>query len=64
LLLQSLYGPSDCELEDALVDRLSLRRFAGLALHEAVPDHTVLNRFRNLLVEQDRLTALFAELDH
>src|SRR3977135_4515748 len=51
LLLQSLYGLSDRELEDALNDRLSFKRFVGLSLGEAAPDHTVLHRFRNLLIE-------------
>jgi IS5 family transposase len=63
LLLQSLYGLSDSELEEALADRLSFRRFVGLALDETVPDHTTLNRFRNLLVEEKLLEKLFAELD-
>src|ERR1700712_2264428 len=64
LLLQSLYGLSDRKLEDALGDRLSFRRFAGLGLDETIPDHTVLNRFRNLLVAQGLLDRLFDELDH
>ena len=63
LLLQSLYGLSDRELEEALGDRLSFRRFVGLGLEEAVPDHTVLNRFRNLLVTQGLLERMFDELD-
>lgn len=63
LLLQSLYGLSDMELEEALADRLSFRRFVGLGLDETVPDHTTLNRFRNLLVEEQLLEKLFAELD-
>jgi IS5 family transposase len=63
LLLQSLYGLSDSELEEALADRLSFRRFVGLALDEAVPDHTTLNRFRNLLIEAGLLEKLFSELD-
>ena len=63
LLLQSLYGLSDRELEEALDDRLSFRRFAGLSLEEAVPDHTVLNRFRNRLAAEGLLAKLFAELD-
>ena len=63
LLLQSLYGLSDRELEEALCDRLSFRRFCGLSLEETVPDHTVLNRFRNLLIEKRLLEKLFAELD-
>lgn len=63
LLLQSLYGLSDRELEEALDDRLSFRRFAGLSLEAAVPDHTVLNRFRNRLAAEGLLEKLFAELD-
>jgi transposase, IS5 family len=63
LLLQSLYGLSDRELEEALDDRLSFRRFAGLSLEEAVPDHSVLNRFRNVLASEGLLEKLFAELD-
>jgi transposase, IS5 family len=63
LLLQSLYGLSDRELEEALDDRLSFRRFVGLSLEEPVPDHTVLNRFRNLLVGDGLLERLFGELD-
>jgi IS5 family transposase len=63
LLLQALYGLSDRELEDALGDRLSFRRFIGLSLEEQVPDHTVLNRFRNRLAAEGIIDKLFAELD-
>ena len=63
LLLQGLYGLSDRELEDALNDRLSFRRFVGLDLAMDAPDHTVLNRFRNRLVAEGLLEKLFAELD-
>src|ERR1700684_710423 len=63
LLLQSLYGLSDRELEEALGDRLSFKRFVGLSLEDAVTDPTGLNRFRNQLVEQGLLEKLFGELD-
>jgi IS5 family transposase len=63
LLLQSLYGLSDRELEAALMDRLSFKRFAGLSLEDATPDHTVLNRFRNRLIEEKLLEDVFSELD-
>ena len=63
LLLQSLYGLSDAELEAALGDRLSFKRFVGLSLEDEVPDHTTLCRFRNRLVEEGLLDRLFAELD-
>jgi len=63
LVLQSLYGLSERELEDALNDRLSFKRFAGMSLEDAAPDHTVLNRFRNRLIEEKLIESLFAELD-
>lgn len=63
VLLQSMYGLSDRELEEALIDRLSFRRFVGLSLEDDVPDHTVLNRFRNALLQDGRLERLFAELE-
>lgn len=63
VLLASLYGLSERELEEALDDRLSFRRFVGLALGERVPDHTALNRFRNRLIQEGLLEKLFAELD-
>jgi IS5 family transposase len=63
LLLQSLYGLSDAELEEAIADRLSFRRFVGLGLDEGVPDHTTLCRFRNRLIGEGLLERLFAELD-
>ena len=63
LLLQSLYGLSDAELEEALSDRLSFRRFVGLGLEDATPDHTTVCRFRLKLIEAGLLDRLFAELD-
>jgi IS5 family transposase len=49
LLLQQWYGLSDPELEEALSDRLSFRRFVGLSLDQEVPDHSTLWRFREAL---------------
>lgn len=63
LLVGSLYGLSERELEEALADRLSFRRFVGLSYEAAVPDHTSLNRFRNELVRLGLYDKLFAELD-
>ncbi len=39
LLLQNWYGLSDPELEIALADRLSFRRFCGLSLQDETPDN-------------------------
>ena len=49
LLLQQWYGLSDPGLEEAVDDRLSFRRFAGLPLDENVPDHSTIWRFRQEL---------------
>ena len=46
LLLQQWYGLSDAGMEEALADRVSFRRFVGLGLADAVPDHTTICRFR------------------
>eukprot|EP00752_Nemacystus_decipiens_P000433 g433.t1 len=62
-LLGALYGLSDPELEEALNDRLSFRRFVGLSLEDETPDHTTLWRFRQALIERDLLDRLFAEFD-
>jgi transposase, IS5 family len=45
----SALGPG---LEEALADRLSFRRFVGLALADPVSDHSTLSRFRRGLAEQ------------
>lgn len=62
LLPQQWYALSDPELEEALADRLSFRRFVGLALDEAVPDHSTLSRFRKQLARHDLSGALFEEM--
>jgi IS5 family transposase len=63
LLLQSWYGLSDQETENALLDRLSFSRFAGISLSEDVPDHTTICRFRNALVERGLLEQLLNEVN-
>jgi IS5 family transposase len=63
LLLQQWYALSDAELEDALNDRVSFRRFVGLALEADAPDHTTLCRFRNRLIDVGLMERLFAEFD-
>ena len=63
LLLQQWYALSDAELEEALNDRVSFRRFLGLGLEDDAPDHTTLCRFRNRLVEAGLTERLFAEFD-
>jgi transposase, IS5 family len=62
LLLQQWYGLSDPGMEEALLDRISFRRFCGFALDAATPDETTLCRFRNALKEAGLGEALFAEV--
>lgn len=63
LLLQQWYGLSDEGLEQALDDRLSFRRFAGVPLDENVPDHSTLWRFRQELARHGLDRALFEEVN-
>ncbi len=62
LLLAQWYGLSDPGLEEALLDRVSFRRFCGLALDGATPDETTLCRFRNALKEAGLGGRLFGEV--
>src|ERR687897_3530247 len=62
LLLQQWYRLSDPGLEEALADRLSFRRFVGLALADPVPDHSTLSRFRSELSRRGLAERLLAEL--
>lgn len=62
LLLQQWYGLSDPGLEEALLDRVSFRRFCGFALDAATPDETTLCRFRNALKEAGLGEAVFNEV--
>jgi IS5 family transposase len=61
LLLQQWYALSDGDLEEALNDRLSFRKFVGLSLDGASPDHTTLCRFRGKLAAEGLADKLFAE---
>lgn len=62
LLLQQWYGLSDPGLEEALLDRVSFRRFCGLALDGATPDETTLCRFRNALKDAQLGEQLFGAI--
>lgn len=62
LLLQQWYGLSDPGLEEALMDRVSFRRFCGFALDVKAPDETTLCRFRNALKAAGLGEALFGEI--
>ena len=63
LYLQMLYGLSDPGLEEALVDRLSFRRFCGFGLDEATPDETTICRFRGAAARKGVMQACFEEVN-
>jgi transposase, IS5 family len=63
LYLQALYDLSDPGLEEALLDRLSFRRFCGFALDERTPDETTICRFRAALAQAGVLEACLAEVN-
>lgn len=58
LLLQAWYNLSDPACEKQLVRDLLFRRFVGLSLQDAVPDHSTIWRFRNKLNEEGHLQPL------
>ena len=64
LLLAQWYDRSDLQLEEALGDRLSFRRFVGLRLQDATPDHSTISRFRRVLAQRELSADLLAELTH
>jgi IS5 family transposase len=63
LVLQALYTLSDEQAEYQLRDRLSFMRFAGLALHDAVPDAKTIWLYREQLTRAGALAKLFARFD-
>lgn len=63
LLLQRLYALSDPQREEALLDRLSFRRFCGLAAQDGAPDETTLCRFRQDAAESGVLEACLEEVN-
>lgn len=62
LYLQRLYDLSDPGLEEALLDRLSFRRFCGLSLDGSTPDETTICRFRAAAAACGVMEACFTEI--
>jgi IS5 family transposase len=58
LLLQAWYNLSDPACEKHMARDLLFRRFAGLGLHDSVPDHSTIWRFRNTLTKAEKLQPL------
>ncbi len=62
LILQYLYDLSDPALEDALIDRLSFQRFAGITFDTEIPDYSTIWRFRDRLIKAGLLDTIFTEV--
>ncbi len=60
LVLQSLYGLSDPEMERQANDRISFRKFLGFP--EKIPDHTTLWYFRERLIKSGKEQAIWDQL--
>ena len=63
LLLQQWYDLSAPGLEEALLDRLSFRRFCGFSLDDETPDETTFVRFRGALAGRGLSDELFSEVN-
>ena len=59
VMLQKWYNLSDPEMEEALLDRLSFRRFVGLGLTDANVDHATISLFRSRLRQHGLMSMLF-----
>ncbi|GHV84872.1 IS5 family transposase [Spirochaetia bacterium] len=59
LILQKLYAISDDQTEYQITDRLSFRRFLGLALYDTVPDAKTIWLFRENLNQANVFDSLF-----
>ena len=64
LILQAWYNLSDEALEEPLARDLLFRQFIGLSLSEAVPDHSTIWRFRNLLHTENLLDSLLEQINN
>jgi IS5 family transposase len=61
--LQQWYSLSDPAAEESLYDMESMRRFAGIVLHEdAIPDETTILNFRHLLEKHHLTEAVFEDV--
>lgn len=63
MLLQQWHDFSDPEMEYMLGDRISFRRFAGLGLADASPNHSMIGRFRAELMRLGLMQSLLDEVN-
>ena len=59
MILQSLYNLSDDQMEYQITDRLSFKRFLSLKSSDWVPDRKTIWKFRETLIQEEVIEALF-----
>ena len=65
IVMSKWFGLSDPAMEEALLDRLSFRRFVGLSFSDKTPDQTTFVRFRKRLLDHGHGSTLFDQvLEH
>jgi IS5 family transposase len=57
--VQKCYGLSDPQTEEALMERISFRRFVGLSFDDKTPDHSTIWLFRERLEKAGHASTLF-----
>lgn len=62
LFLQNWYGLSDPMTEELIHDRISFRKFLDIKDSDTIPDETTICKFRNALIRENLLEAIFNEV--
>lgn len=62
-LMQNWFGLSDPAMEEALYEIVSMRRFAGLSMSDAIPDETTILNFRRLIEANDLAPRIFERIN-
>ena len=63
LILQSLYNLSDDQMKYQITDRLSFKRFLKLKTSNKVPDSKTIWKFRETLIQEGVIEALFSRFN-
>jgi IS5 family transposase len=62
-LIQNWFSLSDPAMEEALIENMPMRRFAGFSMTDPTPDETTILNFRHLLEENDIAEDIFRSVN-
>lgn len=62
-LLQQWFNLSDQAVEERINDSIKFTKFLGLSLEDSVPDHSVISRFRSVMIQRNAMKKLLGELN-